>query len=175
MRSFFVASSASATSEKPFCGSWNRLLNTMFPPDTVFEISPQFPVNDRDSVDFVVTMLIHVNAIPVFFVEVKPPADVSTPSKRERADLQMRQRFVDCRQDLKIDTLYGVSALGTKLAFYQMDKATGALNPAQIQRDLQVASPTAPREWWEWDIVEEAGATKFKGIVADVKKMCEMV
>lgn len=120
-------------------------------------------------------MLILVNATPVFFVEVKPLADVSTPSKLERADLQMRQRFLDCRQDLKIDTLHGVSAFGTKLAFYQMDKATGALNSVQIQRDLQVASPTAPRGWWGWDIVEEAGATKFKEIVADVKKMCETV
>lgn len=175
MRSFFIAGASTATSEKPFYGSWNRLLNTLFPPDTIFEVSPQYTTNDRDSVDFVVTLLIFIESTPVFFVEVKPHSDVSIPSKRERADIQMRQRFLDCRQNLKIPTLHGISAFGTKIAFYQMDEATGALAPVQIQRDLLVASPTAPQEWWKWDIVEEEGATKFKEIVTEVKNMCERV
>lgn len=109
---------------------WNRLLNTMFPPGRhSIRSCPQFPVKDRDFVNFVVTLLIHVNAILFFFVEVEPLADVSTPSKRERANLQMRQRFLDCRQNLMVDTLHGVSAFSTKLVLYQVDEATDVSNP----------------------------------------------
>ena len=58
MRSFFTAGASTATSEKPFYGSWNRLLNTLFPPDTIFEV-PQFPaVTAREAVNFVIIILI---------------------------------------------------------------------------------------------------------------------
>ncbi|TBU52058.1 hypothetical protein BD310DRAFT_791557, partial [Dichomitus squalens] len=61
-------------SEKPLCGSWNRLLNTLFPVDTMFEVAPQLPaVTACKRVNFVV-LLIHVRATPVLIVEVKPPA-----------------------------------------------------------------------------------------------------
>jgi hypothetical protein len=33
----------------------------------------------------------------------------------------------------------------------------------------------APKEWWCYDIVEQAGADKFREIVGEVKKMCEGV
>src|ERR1700733_9464261 len=79
MHSFFVA--GSSTSEKPFYGSWNRLLNTMFPVDTMFEVVPQFPpVTTREAVDFVL-LLIYVEMAPVFVIEVKPPNDFRYASK----------------------------------------------------------------------------------------------
>jgi hypothetical protein len=47
MRSFFVASASNATSEKPFYGSWNRLVTLLVPPDTIFEVVPQYLQWDR--------------------------------------------------------------------------------------------------------------------------------
>ncbi|KIL57044.1 hypothetical protein M378DRAFT_88406 [Amanita muscaria Koide BX008] len=101
MRSFFI----STTSEKPFYGSWNRLLNTMFPPDTLFKVVPQyFPpsIGPCDEVDFVILLLIYVNTSPVFIVEVKPPAEFVRNSKRQEADSQMHQRVLDVAADLQI-------------------------------------------------------------------------
>ncbi|KAM6499316.1 hypothetical protein JOM56_004824, partial [Amanita muscaria] len=51
----------------------NRLLNTMFPPDTLFEVVPQYLPPSGDAVDFVI-LLIYVNTWPVFIVEAKSPA-----------------------------------------------------------------------------------------------------
>jgi len=101
MRSFFVAGASSAISEKPFYGSWNRLLTTLFLPDTVFEVVSQyFPPTapGRDSVDFVFLLLIYVESSPVFIVEIKHPNHFVCDSNREEADLQLRRRFCDCQQ-----------------------------------------------------------------------------
>ena len=163
MRSFFIAGASTATSEKPFYGSWNRLLNTLFPPDTIFEVVPQFPaVTAREAVDFVILL-------------VKPPADFRFISKRQEADLQLRKRFLDISPDMKVPVLHGVSAFGTKIAFYTYDCQTGRLEPGSIATDLHTLIDTAPKEWWQYDILEQEGADKFREIVAAVKQMCENV
>jgi hypothetical protein len=175
MRSFFVAGASSATSERPFFGSWNRLLNTVFPPDTIFEVVPQYfppPVVSRDAVDFVFLLLIYVNTSPVFIVEIKPPAEFSRNSKRREADSQMRQRFLDIAADLRIPVLYGVSAFGTKIMFYKYNKEANVLEPRRITPDPDTLTDTAPRDWWRWDLLEEEGAAMFRHIVEEVKRMC---
>ncbi|KAI0300930.1 hypothetical protein BC826DRAFT_894506, partial [Russula brevipes] len=56
-------------SEKPFYGSWNHLLDTVFPVDTMFEVVPQFPpVTVCEAVDFVV-LYIYINTT-LFVIEV---------------------------------------------------------------------------------------------------------
>ncbi|KAI0327010.1 hypothetical protein GY45DRAFT_1328132 [Cubamyces sp. BRFM 1775] len=176
MRSFFIAGSTSATSEKPFYGSWNRLLNTLFPPDTIFEVVPQFPpVTSRESIDFVVLLLIYVEATPVFVVMIKPPADFRFISKRQEADDQLRRRLVDIGPDMKIPVLYGVSAFGSKIAFYKYDKAAKRIEPRSITPEPGMVADTAPREWWAYDILEEEGAKKFREVVEEVKEMCGRV
>lgn len=176
MRSFFTAGASTATSEKPFYGSWNRLLNTLFPPNTIFEVVPQFPaVMAREAVDFVILLLIYVNSTPVFVVEVEPPANFRFISKRQEADLQLRKRFLDISPDMKIPVLHGVSAFGTKIAFYTYDCQTGRLEPGSIATDLHTLIDTAPKEWWQYDILEQEGADKFRETVAAVKQMCENV
>ncbi|KAF7972898.1 hypothetical protein HWV62_16616 [Athelia sp. TMB] len=127
MRSFSISS---ATPEKPFYGPWNRLLNTMFPPDTSFEIVPQYLppfMNSRDAADFVLLLLVYVESSPVLIVEVKPPVEFSRPSKRQEADIQMCLRFLDAAAELQIPMLYGISAFGTKITFYKYNKSTNSL------------------------------------------------
>ncbi|KAF8530607.1 hypothetical protein BU17DRAFT_35918 [Hysterangium stoloniferum] len=173
MRSFFVASSS--TSEKPFYGSWNRLLNTMFPVDTIFEVVPQcFPptISAHDSVDFVILLLISVDLSPVFIVEVKQPSEFTRNSKRQEADSQMRQRFLDIASELLIPVLHGVSVYGTKMAFYKYNKGANVIEPRRITPNVETLTDTAPREWWCWDILEVEGAAKFRQIIEDVKTMC---
>ena len=91
MHSFLIAGASSTTSENLFYGSWNRLLNTLFPVDTMFEVVPQFPaVTAREAADFVLLFLVYVRATPVFVVEVRPAAEFPLASKREEADSQLR-------------------------------------------------------------------------------------
>lgn len=172
MRSFFIAGASSATSRNPFYGSWNRLLNTIFPPDTIFEVFPQyFPpsISSRN----VIFLLIYVDASPVFIVEVKPPAEFGFNSKlRQEADGQMRQRFLDVVAELQIPVLHGVSAYGTKIAFYKYNRGSNVLEPRRITPDPETLTDTAPRDWWCQDILEEEGAAKFRQIVEEVKEMC---
>ncbi|KAF9784604.1 hypothetical protein BJ322DRAFT_1006903, partial [Thelephora terrestris] len=133
------------------------------------------PVTVREAVDFVGLLFIYPNATPVFIVEVKPPADFRLSSKRREADLRLRRCFLDITPDMEIPVLYGASAFGTKIAFYQYDKESGRLDPASIAPDTHLLIDTAPKEWWCYDIVEQAGADKFREIVGEVKKMCEGV
>ncbi len=171
MRSFFAAGY-----EKPFYGSWNRLLNTLFPPNTLFEVVPQVSaVTAHEAVDFVVFLFIYINTTPVFVVEVRPPGDFSFSSKRQEADRQLRQRFLDISPDMEIPVLHGVSAFGTKIAFYHYDNESRRLKPASIASDPYVLMDPAPKKWWHYDILEQEGADKFREVVNEVKKMCENV
>ena len=162
MRSFFIAGASSTTSEPLFYGSWNRLLNTLFPVDTMFEVVPQFPaVTAHEAVDFVLLLLVYVRVTPVFVVEVRPPADFPLASKREEADNQLRRLFRDLAPDLKIRVLQGVSAFGTKVAFYTYRQDNHRLEPERIVPDPSLLTDTDLKEWWGYDVLEEEGATKF--------------
>ena len=152
------------------------MLNTLFPPDTMFEVVPQFPpVTAREVVDFVIVLLIYVAATPVFIVQVKPPADFRLASKRREADLQLRQRVEDIAPDLKIPALHDVSAFGTRIAFYKYHLDSGRLELRNITPDPDVLTDTAPRGWWSYDILEQEGAQKFREVVDEVKTMCQQL
>ena len=105
-------------------------------------------------------------------VEVKPPADVCFPSTRREADQQLRRRLVDNSVDTKIPVLHGISAFGTKIAFYNYDLATKVTEPRKITPDPELVTDAAPEEWWAFDILEEEGAKKFQDVVENVKEMC---
>ncbi|KAG8730603.1 hypothetical protein FRC11_006324 [Ceratobasidium sp. 423] len=144
MRSFCIAGGSSATSEKLY-GSWNRPLNTSFPSDTIFEADPQFP--------------------PSQYTRSSISSSFSSPSLREEADLQLRRRFRDITTDLKTPVLHGVSAFGTKIAFYQYDKHTGRPEPAGIAPDPHMLTDTVPKEWWCYDVLEDEGADKLREVI----------
>ncbi|PPQ74319.1 hypothetical protein CVT26_004240 [Gymnopilus dilepis] len=173
MRSFLIAGTSALAPEKPVYGPWNRLLNTMFPPDTMFEVVPQVPpVTFREAVDFVVFFLIYVEATPVFIVEVKPPDELRPASRRREADEQLRLRLGDLLFDAKIPVLHGISAFGSKMAFYKLTRDTLRLEPSRIAPELDKLTDIAPRAWWAYDVLEEEGAQKFRKVVEEVKEMC---
>ena len=108
-----LSSAIPVAAMNPF--SFNRLLNTLFPVDGPYEIVPQFKSpGTQESIDFVAIFLVEVNRHPVFFIEVKPTASFPYDSKRKEADEQMRNRFMELRQNLNIIILNGISAFGTR-------------------------------------------------------------
>ena len=60
MSSFSIAESEGGNAEAHFYGPWNRLLNTMFPVDSKFEVHPQYPPPglNKESVDFVAVLIL---------------------------------------------------------------------------------------------------------------------
>jgi hypothetical protein len=73
-----------------------------------------------------------------------------------------------------IPTLHAVSALGTKLCFYQVDTTTDEpeILPRAITRRPTVVNDTAPQKRWDCDILEPRGEAKFRQVVDEIKAEC---
>ena len=174
-----ILSDPSETDESVFYGPYTRLLYTLFSLDGPFEVMPQFKhpalQGSTESIDVVTVLVVEVNRHPVFFIEITPPASFPYDSKREEADMQMRRRFRDLRHTLIIPRLYGISAFGTRLAFYEYDSATLSLTPEVIQSHQSLFTDVAPANRWDCDILQPEGAKRFKSVVEKVKEMCAEV
>lgn len=110
--------------------------------------------------DFVVYFRVDLHRIPVFFVEVKTALTITILSARADADDQMRQRL---RQlyDQSLSELRGISALGTKLCFYSLDKSLESLTPLAIPRNEAYINDTAPVARWDSDILGMTASWEF--------------
>jgi hypothetical protein len=168
------------TNENYFYPLYNAILTETFPEED-FAICPQFPVRPtlqgRDgSIDYAITYLIQVqdaehDDTPVCFIEVKPPTDLRYPSAREQAATQIGERFRDLAVNLRISKLYGVSAIGRRIAYFSFDKGTRKIEP-DIKKNLSdFIQDVAPIDWWDTNIMEDAGRSKFLCVVEKVKEM----
>ncbi|KXN88050.1 hypothetical protein AN958_07782 [Leucoagaricus sp. SymC.cos] len=166
--------------EKPFYGSWNRLLNTLFPAASIFEVVPQIPVVAyRKTHDFPITFFICVNRTPVLFVDVRDPYKNPSSSTRAEADSQMRTHFQDIHQYMEIRVIYGVSAFGSRLAFSNLNKETSITkkrwDPPRVSCDPSQCDKDTPQEWWRYNLLEKEGAEKFIEAVNETKRICQEV
>lgn len=82
-------------SESDYQGPYNKLLYTLFPPDSNFVVVPQYPPDPRNLGDFIVTFEILLVNRPVLFLELKPPSHLNLLSKRRAADEHIRSRMTD--------------------------------------------------------------------------------
>ena len=116
------------------------------------------------------TVLKH--AQPVFFIEVRPYSDLKGPTTRGDADERLRRQFRELvGGGIAIPRLYGVSAMGTRLSIYEYTKATNTLFPPAITFDRNALNDVAPKERWNYDLLDADGEEKFKAMVADIKAM----
>jgi hypothetical protein len=179
LRSFdsAIVSDPAGADESVFYGPYTRVLYHLLSVEGDFEIVPQFrSQQSQESIDIVTVLVVKVARHPVFFIEVKPPASFPYDSKREEADSQMRRRFRDLRINLAIPTLYGVSAFGTRLSFYEYNKDAQTLQPALIiPTDGTILTDVAPADRWDCDMLRREGADRFKDVFARVKQMCANV
>lgn len=72
---------------------------------------------------------------------------VDNISSCESADKQLRKRYKDLGGHVGIPTLYGMSALGTKVYFYTHDKETRSILLKRV-KDGNLVIDTAPAERW---------------------------
>jgi hypothetical protein len=147
---------------------WNTLLTQFFPFEEGYIVHPQFPICS-DTIDFHVTVT--RNKATGFFVEINPPKDFQNISARRDADNQMRKRFAQLYNSSPTE-MYGVSAFGTRLCFYEMIKPGNDIKPVPVDlpSPLRVVD-VAPEIWWDMDILEEGGWGKFTEVTTHVKKL----
>jgi len=135
-------------------------------------VVPQYKRPEQlKSVDFTTIFLVRHNAHPVFFIEVKSSSGLHGVSSRKNADLQMRERFDNLFEDVAIGTLYGASAMGTKICIYELDRTSRRLTPTLIPSDPELVTDTAPANRWDIDLLTPEGEEQFREIVQRVKKL----
>jgi hypothetical protein len=164
-----LAQPGSATNEAHFHGCWNKLLHTVFAPDSDYEVTPQLLGQRSSDGAQAGAFVVHLHGRPVMFVELRAPCRLESPAGRADAVEGMRERFRALAGALEVPVLVGASAFGTRLAFYELDGA------ARIIRSLRVPSETDDidgGERWKWDVLEEVGYEAVMAVVGMVKEMC---
>ena len=163
--------------ETEYYGPYNTLLTDTFPHAEHFQIVPQYkgPITPG-SIDFTTIYIVRKRKSPVFFIEIKPFPHVDDISTREKADQQMRDRFVAIiGRNLVIPKLYGISAMGTRFSVYEYNKETNVLLPPSIARDAMYVTDVAPADRWNYELLEDGGEQKMREVVAEVKAMCQEI
>ncbi|KZT08512.1 uncharacterized protein LAESUDRAFT_724020 [Laetiporus sulphureus 93-53] len=158
-------------SEADFHGPYNKLLYTLFPPDTDFMVDFQYVRGPWEAADLVFMFEVVFEDKPVFILELKPPGHLRYPSMRKAADRQIRSRIRDLCDNCPLPVLHAVSAFGTRLCFYRKPQGR-AMEPPSIAADPELETDTAPRERWDCDILEEEGARRFQAVVEEIKQAC---
>jgi len=121
------------------------------------------------------SFVVEAESLPIFLLQINPPSDLKLGSKRREADIRMRQlikEHSDKISNRKIPVLYGVSAFGTKMAFYKIDRRTGFLEPLRGGFPQEESIFVPPQHWWDSDVLEVPGGHQFKNVVDEVKNMC---
>ncbi|KAF8312893.1 uncharacterized protein EI90DRAFT_3137008 [Cantharellus anzutake] len=159
--------------ESEYYGPYNGLLGELFPGRSHFMVVPQYKrPRFPQFVDFTTIFIVQHNKHPVFFIEIKPSSHVDTIANRAAADDQMRERFESFAEQVSIDTLYGISALGSRVCVYSYDRATRRIVPAAIEKDASRVNDRAPAKWWGLDILEDDGEAHLRQVTTHVHQMC---
>jgi hypothetical protein len=174
------------TQENDHYGAYNILLCHAFPTTEGYVVHPQViqvrtsllskfskkltdsqvapATSSLDALDFVVYFRVYFHRIPVLFLQVKTAVTIANLSSRAAVDdqirLRLRQLFDEC-----LSELHGISALGTRLCFYCLDKNTESLTPPFIPRNPACVNDVAPTYLWDTDILTDDGYNHFMGIV----------
>lgn len=159
------------TDESDFYGPYNTLLFELFPPNEHYQVSPQFK-RITGSMDFTVLYIVSKRKVPVFFVEIKTSLALDKVFSRTEADDQMRKRFVEFASgSIPTPKLVGLSALGTNFCVYEFTTVDNQLLPVRIIPDPRFLIDTAPKAWWNYDILDPTGEAKLREVVEEVKAM----
>ncbi|KAG0643703.1 hypothetical protein HOY80DRAFT_1133609 [Tuber brumale] len=123
------------------------------------------------SVGFTTIFIVRYKHHPVFFVEIKSSGSLRHISSCEEAGLQMRERFWHLFEDVEIGTLYGASAMGTKICLYKLNRASRQLSPTVVPSNPELVTDTAPMGRWNVDIMTLEGEEELCEVVQQIKEM----
>ncbi|KAI6031115.1 hypothetical protein PISMIDRAFT_671722 [Pisolithus microcarpus 441] len=173
-RAFATEGGPNGAIDNRYYGAYNKLLYTLFPPDSDFTVSPNYLPSDIDNItDFVALFEVMFRDHPVLVLQMKPPQCLSMMSAREAADKQMRDRLADLLERALLPVLHGISAIGTKLCFYKLEKASCRITPRRITNNPEYTIDVAPRDRWDCDILEAEGEQRLRSLVAQITEACK--
>ena len=164
------------TIENKYYGVYNTILDRECFNTAQFTVQPQYALPNAQTpgippVDFLVTYVVEVNDLPVFFLEIKPPNHREHISTRADADQQIRERFRSLYDLVLIPRLHGISVMGQQLAFYCLHKPSGLVTPEYVAPSAVRLTDTAPKARWDVDVTTEEGYQRFMEVVEYVKQM----
>ena len=86
----------------------------------------------------------------------------------------MRDHFRDLRPRVITPRLPGMSAFGTRIAFYEYDAANNAINPPAIAAHPVYLNDVAPADRWKYDLLQPEGIAKIREVI-EVSRLCVRV
>ncbi|KAH9858202.1 hypothetical protein C2E23DRAFT_892031 [Lenzites betulinus] len=162
--------------DSDFHGPYNKLLYTLFPADTDFVVVPPYTHagDPRTSSDFIVMFELQLANKPILIFQAKPQSHREYPSKRQAADLQIRERMNDLAAQYPLSTLHAVSALGTGMCFYTLDTGDveAEISPVAIPAHPTRMNDIAPASRWDCDLLQPEGERRLREIVEEIKAAC---
>jgi hypothetical protein len=90
---------------------------------------------------------------------------------RKDAENQVRRRFGEISHLFKVPKLYGISAIGRQLSYYEFDKAVGSITSDALPDSSTIMMDTAPMQRWSTNIMAPEGFDKFMRVFEEVKHM----
>ena len=154
--------------------AYNKLLNTVFPVNTPYTVFPQVHRHEVHTLPSArTTFTVYYKKTPVFLLDLHTYANLVSPSAREVADEHIRIHIRDLLPYCPLSTLHAVSAFGTRLAFYTVQRSEGAILPARAASSEFITNDRTPADWWGCDLLEEDGAIRLKEVVKKIMNQCE--
>jgi hypothetical protein len=89
--------------ESDFHGAYDKLLHSLFPPDTDFTVVHQYlePASSNSDDYIVFTFEVTLENKPVLILQLNNPAALNLISSRQAADVQIRERLGDMAGQLR--------------------------------------------------------------------------
>ncbi|KAI6031116.1 hypothetical protein PISMIDRAFT_441239 [Pisolithus microcarpus 441] len=173
-RAFAAEGGPTGVIDNRYYSPYNKLLYTLFPPGSDFCISPNYlPACIDGSTNFVVSFEVVLHNQPVLILEVMPPHHLSFALTREAADKHIRRRFMDLSERALLPVLHGISAMGTKLCFYEFRGGLAGITPRRITGNAEITGGVVPRDWWDCDVLEAEGEQRLRSLVAQITEECK--
>jgi hypothetical protein len=161
--------------EHMYYGPYNTLLSqVLFPLSGNFVVSLE-PQDEEDSPNspwrFIVRHMRNRTLHPVLVLTVKPRGAIADDYRREEAHEQIHAAM-ESVGDIAIPTLYGVSALGSRICVYRYNARSSEICHPPIPGLPNTLTVVPPKEWWDMDIMSPEGEQRLQEILEHIKEMC---
>lgn len=158
--------------ENKFFPLYDKILNYWFPPTEDYDVCPQWSIpGHKNWVDYSITYAVEHRRCPLLLVEVKPPSDLRSDTKRSIASNQVIVRLHEVNpvrpnvQDT--NKLYSISAIGKRWRAWYVSVDDG------VQPVQGIAGVTSLKvhksDCWNPDITSDDSWVALRGIVDKIK------
>ena len=120
--------------EAEFHGPYNKLLTICFPPDSRYTVVPRYwpgSPNQPEDLIFRFEVVLDSPGRTIFVLELEPPSDLGLVSRREIADLQIRQHLRDVNRPWRLPGLGNSGCSTNSPPLYRLSSS----NPSRRQRN----------------------------------------